>query len=264
MISYYKGQFINRSQVPINDNLFLGFGIFETIKFINKQLCFFDDHIDRLFSNNQFFNFSRLNKNEIYEMALETIKQNSLDAGVLKIIFVPINEDFSDLEYYIFIRELPQINNIPVQVKFYSELQYPLLRFNPGFKSLFYMGNMLAIKDAKSKGAFEPIFYNSNSIITDGAIRNIFFIKNTILYTPNLDLGILGGITRAKVLEIAKKLNYSINTKAIKYADINNMDEAFLTSSSIGVMPCYWHGWSSDYSITLDIKNHYNQMVKIQ
>ena len=62
MISYYKGQFINRSQVPINDNLFLGFGIFETIKFINKQLCFFDDHIDRLFLNNQFFNFSRINK----------------------------------------------------------------------------------------------------------------------------------------------------------------------------------------------------------
>ena len=123
---------------------------------------------------------------------------------------------------------------------------------------------MLAIKDAKCKGAFEPIFYNSNSIITDGAIRNIFFIKNAILYTPNLDLGILGGITRAKVLEIAKKLNYSINTTAIKYADINNMDEAFLTSSSIGIMPCYWDDWSSNYSITLDIKNHYNQIVKIQ
>ena len=42
------------------------------------------------------------------------------------------------------------------------------------------------------------------------------------------------------------------------------MDEAFLTSTAIGIMPCYWDGWDSNHSITLDLKKHYNQMIKMQ
>ena len=65
MISYYKGEFLTHTEIPINDNLFRGLGAFETIKFINQKMIFFNDHIDRLFSNTRFFNFNNINKNEI-------------------------------------------------------------------------------------------------------------------------------------------------------------------------------------------------------
>ena len=83
------------------------------------------------------------------------------------------------------------------------------------------MGNMLAIRDAQNEGVFEPIFYNEDNIITEGAIRNIFFIKNNIIYTPNLNLGILDGVTRTKVLKLGKKLNYQIEESMINNNDIN-------------------------------------------
>ena len=264
MITYYKGKFLKRKDIPINDNLFRGLGVFETIKFINKKMIFFNEHIDRLFSNNNFFNFKKITKNKIHDIAIQTINKNNLSNGLIKIIIVPIGEEFNEVEYYIFIRELPNINTNLARIKFYSESIYPIFRFKPAFKSLFYMGNMLAIKDAKSEGVFEPIFYNDNNNITEGAVRNIFFIKNSTIYTPNLNLGILDGVTRTKVLELGKKLNYKISESMINYDDINKMDEAFITSTAIGVLPCYWDGWNSNHSITLNLKKHYNQMIKIQ
>ena len=264
MISYYKGEFLNQKDIPINTNLFRGLGVFETIKFINQKIIFFDEHINRLFANHHFFNFSNISKNDIYKTAIDILKKNNLKEGLLKIIVLPIDNNFNDIEYYIFIRPLPTINQNTVNIKFYSESNYPLLRFNPAYKSLFYMGNMLAIKDAHDSGAFEPIFYNHNKIITEGAIRNIFFIKDQVIYTPKLELGILDGVTRSKVLEVSQKLNYNISESLINYNEINKMDESFLTSTAIGILPCYWDGWKSDYSITLDLKKHYNQMVKVQ
>ena len=263
MISYYKGQFLSSEDIHINEKLFRGIGIFETIKFFDQEILFFKEHIDRLFAN-EFFNFSKLNQEKIYSDSLELINKNSLSHGLIKIVIVPLSDDWDDLEYYIFIRELPQ--NIPDSVKviFYSEKCYPILRFNPMYKSLSYMGNFMAIRDAKLEGAFEPIFYNKRNIITEGAIRNIFFIKDNIIYTPSIDLGVLNGITRQHVIRLAHSLDYIVKESTINHEIINTMDEAFITSSAVDILPCFWDGWSSNYSITRKLKNLYNESIKIK
>ena len=69
MISYYKNRFINLNQAEINLNILRGIGIFETVRFINGKLIFFDDHINRLFSYNNFFDFNGLDKKEIFDIA---------------------------------------------------------------------------------------------------------------------------------------------------------------------------------------------------
>ena len=263
MISYYKGQFLHSKDIHINEKLLRGIGIFETIKFTDKKILFFKEHMDRLCSN-QFFNFSKLNQEKIYSDSIEVINQNSLSNGLIKIVVVPLSDNWDDLEYYIFLRELQQ--NIPDSVKviFYSENFYPILRFKPMYKSLSYMGNFMAIRDAKLAGAFEPIFYNRQKIITEGAIRNIFFIKDNIIYTPSIDLGILNGITRQHVIQLASSLDYMVKESNINYDTINTMDEAFITSSAVDILPCFWDGWSSNYSITRKLKNLYNESIKIK
>ena len=127
-----------------------------------------------------------------------------------------------------------------------------------------YLGNMLAKKDADMVGAFEPVFFNKDNIITECAIRNIFYIKNNILFTPALDLGILSGVMRDTVIQIAKVLNIEVQESHISYKEEDKMDEAFITSTGIGLLPCYWDGWSSHYSITIKLKNLYNESIKIQ
>ena len=132
------------------------------------------------------------------------------------------------------------------------------------YKSLSYMGNFMAQKDAKAEGAFEPIFYNQDNLITEGAIRNIFFIRDQIIYTPSTDLGILNGITRQKIIRLAWLRGYKVETSPINFETINNMDEAFITSSAIGVLPCQWNGWKSDFNITQKLKNDYKHLVENQ
>jgi len=106
--------------------------------------------------------------------------------------------------------------------------------------------------------------FNENNIITEGAIRNIFFIKKNIIYTPSTKLGILNGITRQKVIKLLQSENYIVETLPINFDSINSMDEAFITSSAIGVLPCKWDGWNSDFTITKKLKNQYSAMVKNQ
>ena len=96
---------------------------------------------------------------------------------------------------------------------------------------------MLAKRKATKDGFFEPIFYNKEQIITECAVRNIFFIKDKTVFTPSTKLGVLPGIMRETVLEITKSLNYEISKKNILFKDINLMDEAFITSTAVGVLP---------------------------
>ena len=263
MISYYKGKFLDTETINVNEKLFRGIGIFETIKFSNNKMLFFDEHINRLFSN-IFFDLSKIKKQKIYLDAMKVINKNSILEGLIKIIVIPLSEDWDDLEYYIFIRKLPQVPKEQAKIIFYSEALYPILRFYPMYKSLSYMGNFIAIRDAKLAGAFEPIFYNESHIITEGAIRNIFFIKDDTIYTPSTDLGILNGITRQKIIQLAISEGYKVEKSHINYDDINNMDEAFITSSTIDLLPCYWDGWNSNHSISIKLKNLYNENIKIK
>ena len=263
MISYYKGQFLDSKNIHINEKLFRGIGIFETIKFINNKMLFFNDHMDRLFSNN-FFDLSNIKQQQIYLDSMQVINKNSISEGLIKIIIIPLSDDWKNLEYYIFVRPLSKNIKECVKIIFYSETLYPILRFNPMYKSLSYMGNFMAIRDAKLSGAFEPIFYNTSNVITEGAIRNIFFIKDDIIYTPSTDLGILNGITRQKVIQLAHLIGYKVRELNINHDDINSMDEAFITSSAIDILPCYWDSWNSDYTITTKLKKLYNESIKIK
>ena len=154
------------------------------------------------------------------------------------------------------IRPLYDIPNEPVRVTFFKEKDYPLIRFNPAIKSINYLGNMMALEDAKSKGAYEPVFISRDGFITECAIRNIFFIKGQMLYTPSLDLGVLPGVMRSTIIDIATLENLKIKECHINFHDINSFDEAFISSSGIGILECYWDEWKSDYKITKKIKKN--------
>ena len=67
-----------------------------------------------------------------------------------------------------------------------------------------------------------------------------------------------------KVIKILQSENYIVETLPINFDSINSMDEAFITSSAIGVLPCKWDGWNSDFTITKKLKNQYSAMVKNQ
>ena len=260
---YINGKFVDEKDATVlfNDAGFLyGDGIFETIRFDNKKLFRPEKHIKRLKSGLSLMNINLINNNiDLIDLLNRMIEINSLDCGLLRLMITrgeivgsPWNFN-GPPNIYIKIRNISKKPKSPVKVVFFNEKKYPLIRFNPAIKSMNYIGNMRAKNDAENLGAYEPIFYNNN-LITECAIRNIFFINNKEILTPSLDLGVLPGVMRNTIIEISRSLGYKVNECHIKYDNINTMDEAFISSTGIGLLPVYWDNWQSNYRITKKIK----------
>lgn len=107
----------------------------------------------------------------------------------------------------------------------------------PGVKSTSYAVNMAAEAEARRQGAEEAIFVDADDIVLEGTVTNIWWRKGKTLYTPSLELGILAGVTRATLLELASSCGYRVEEDAYPLDDVLDGDEAFTSSSVREVMP---------------------------
>lgn len=267
MFNYYiDGKWIksDEASVPFNDMGFLyGDGLFETMRFDSKRIFSIDKHIDRLLSGLNVIDLHLdKDKSDLVNLISLIIAKNNIDSGIIRLMVTRGISDIKVPSIYISIKPFYSIPNTPVKVIYLNETNFPIIRFNPAIKSMNYLGNMLAKKETEKLNAFEPVFYNKESIITECAIRNIFYIKNNILLTPCLDLGILSGVMRETIIDIAKKNNIQVKETYIDYKDINQMDEAFISSTGIGMLECIWDGWTSSFSITKKIKKELFKKIK--
>ena len=250
------------STVPLYDAGFLfGDGLFETIRFDSRKLFYPEKHLERLSAGLDFIRIKLVKSSaDIILLLEEIIQRNSIQSGLLRLMVTRGEVEGPPWKYeglrgiYITIRPLSPEPEYPVKIVFYSEDKYPIIRFNPAIKSLNYIGNMLAKKDAEKEGAFEPVFYNKDGYITECAIRNIFFIQNDTLLTPSTNLGVLPGVMRGTIMSIANELNLTVEDANISIESINDMDEAFVSSTGIGLLPCFWNGWQSDFTIVSKLK----------
>jgi D-amino acid aminotransferase len=110
--------------------------------------------------------------------------------------------------------------------------------FNPfGIKSLGYLYHMLAMLRAKEQGAHEALFVASDGSVVEGATSNVFCVANGVLTTPPEDAGLLPGITREVVVELARKEGLDVREAPLPLEELLASDEAFLTGSVKEVMP---------------------------
>ena len=110
--------------------------------------------------------------------------------------------------------------------------------FNPfGIKSLNYLYHMLAMVRAREQGAHEALFVASDDSVVEGATSNVFSVANGVLTTPPEDAGLLPGITREVVIELARKEGLDVREAPLALDELLAADEAFLTGSVKEVMP---------------------------
>ena len=270
-INFVNGdwQLASKSTVSLYDAGFLlGDGLFETIRFQNGRLFQPEKHLKRLHSGLNIIQIELDKSNtELNSCLEEMVIRNDIRSGLLRLMITRGKIEGTPWNFtgipnvYITIRPLTEEPKKPVKVVFYPEEKYPIIRFNPAIKSLNYIGNMLAKKNAEKEGAFEPVFFNRDGYVTECAIRNIFFIQDKTLMTPGIDLGVLPGVMRETIMEIALELDLIVSEKIIPFNSINDMDEAFISSTGIGLLPCYWDGWNSEFPITYLLKEKLNGII---
>ncbi|MDX6424660.1 MAG: branched-chain amino acid aminotransferase [Gaiellaceae bacterium] len=100
-----------------------------------------------------------------------------------------------------------------------------------------YLNSLLAVTEANNAGYDEAILLTPEGTVADGSGENIFVVKNGALYTPDLASGILPGITRDTVTQIAQDLGYTVLEKALIRSDLYLADEVFMTGTAAEVTP---------------------------
>lgn len=108
---------------------------------------------------------------------------------------------------------------------------------NPAIKSNNLLNNALAMQQAIARRGFEALMRNHRGELCECAQSNFFVVSNGVLRTPPLDAGLLAGITRAFVLEVAETLGYQTREETLVDADLATADEMFLTSTTKEVVP---------------------------
>jgi branched-chain amino acid aminotransferase len=102
---------------------------------------------------------------------------------------------------------------------------------DPAIKSCNLLNNYLAVREAFAKGALEALMLNEAGELAEGASSNLFVVKHGRVATPPLGAGILAGITREVILELARPLSIPIGEQSLRVPDLLEADEAFVTST---------------------------------
>ncbi|MCF7798153.1 MAG: aminotransferase class IV [Lentisphaeria bacterium] len=271
---YINGQWIPEAEavIPFQDGGFLyGDSLFETIRVSAGKPFRLDKHLDRLWAG---LKIIRLEtpwlQTEMVELCETFIAKNAIQDGLLRLIITRGTILGSPWNFtgtpnrYLTGRAISPTPDPPVLVEFVNESDYPIARFYPAIKSGNYLGNLLAKRDVEQRGVFEPIFVNRDGFITEGAIRNVFFIRNDTLFTPALTLGVLPGVIRDTIIELARDAGIPVEEAHIHKDEIDTFEEGFISSTGVGILPAKWRGMASGsaYTITHQLRGKLNQRLK--
>ena len=108
---------------------------------------------------------------------------------------------------------------------------------DPAVKSGNYLNNILALHEARRHGADEALMCNAEGFVAEGSTSNIFMVRGKRVVTPPLEVGLLPGITRQRVIDLARQADIVVVEANLTPEELRSADEAFITSSVRGVIP---------------------------
>jgi branched-chain amino acid aminotransferase len=100
-----------------------------------------------------------------------------------------------------------------------------------------HLANVLAVREARAAGAHEALLLDRDGFVTEGASSNLFAVCEGRLETPPLEVGILAGVTRERVLELARAEGLLVRERALRPEDLARADELFITSTAREILP---------------------------
>jgi branched-chain amino acid aminotransferase len=108
---------------------------------------------------------------------------------------------------------------------------------DPAAKTGEHLFHVLAMREAHANGAVEALLVDRSGCVTEGASSNVFAVRGGALVTPPLGAGILAGVTRALVLDLARELALPVREEPLPLGSLQSADEAFVTSTAREVLP---------------------------
>lgn len=250
-IVYLNGSLIPRSQarVSVFDQGFLyGYGLFETVRAYHGTIFLLDRHLKRLLDSAVVIGLrDKLTDIDLSKACLDTLRANGLTEARLRLTVsrgeVPSFPGSSTGVIPTVLVTAAGYSALPAQVYDagfkvgVSSLRRDSQSILSKLKSTNYLLSVLARMEATAAGLDEALLLNEHGFVAEGSISNVFFVSRSGLVTPSLESGILPGITREVVMELADILKIKVTETEVRLEDLAQFDEAFLTNSVMELIP---------------------------
>ena len=252
MLVYLNGTFVpqEEAKVSVFDHGFLyGDGIYETMRSYQGEFFLLDKHLARLQHSADALSLKLpLSLGKIRAALIESLSINELSDAYVRLHISrgpgEIGLDPALCAEPTMVIAAKQFKEYPaelyehgVAVAIVNTRRNHPLALNPAIKATNFLNNILAKIESIQANAYEGIMLNWEGLVAEGTISNIYYVKDDVLYTPHLATGILDGVTRGLVLELARKLRLSVKETAIQVQELMGADECFITNSTIEIMP---------------------------
>ena len=232
---------LDKAQISALDAAYLfGDGIYEVIGVVNGQIFDLKPHMQRLEKSLA----TVLIEPPVPIKAIANELENLVDKNATGYLYLQISRGAHNKRDFAihsetkptFFGYFMEMKILPEPVDSETSIIFPDIRWNlRHVKTTQLMASRLARKCAAEVGALEPIFISPEGIITEGGASNIFVVKNKTISTHPADNDILWGITRSRVIELAKQEGYKISERKFKLDELLAADEVFRTSTTQGV-----------------------------
>ena len=252
MLVYIDGEFLPQEEAKISvfdHGLLYGDGVFEGIRSYQGRVFKLDEHLQRLYDSAKAIMLEiPISIEDMEEAVLETLRRNQLHDAYIRLV---VTRGVGDLGLDPDKCPVPTIFIIADKITLYPpnfyedglEIITVSVRRNyaeaisPRIKSLNYLNNILAKIEGKQAGVEEVLMLNAEGYVVECSGDNIFFLKDNVIVTPPTHLGILEGVTRNTVIDLARELGITVEEKVFTRHDLYTAKECFLTGTAAEVIP---------------------------
>jgi branched-chain amino acid aminotransferase len=259
--------------------LLYGDGVFEGLRSYGGKVFRLEEHVRRLFESAQSIWLTiPMSTAEVCQAINETVAANDLDDGYIRVV---VTRGSGTLGLDPNRCSDPQVIVIADTISLYPDELYEkgleivtvsVIRNHPAalnarIKSLNYLNNILAKIEGLQAGCIEALMLNHKGEVAECTGDNIFLVRNGKLLTPGMDAGILGGITRDAVIELAQQAGIEVMEVSLSKHDVYIADECFLTGTAAEVIPVVkvdsrTIGPGKPGPVTVDLKNRFHELAR--
>jgi len=238
------------AKISVYDHgLLYGDGVFEGIRIYAGKVFRLHEHIERLYESARHILLEiPWSRERMIEETLRTVEANHKKDGYIRLV---VTRGIGSLGLDANKCEVPQVIVIVDDISLYPQRLYDegmeiitssVIRAHPNtisprVKSLNYLNNILAKIEATRAGCPEAIMLNHVGEVAECTADNIFLVKQGLVRTPPLNAGILEGITRDTVIELAQTAGITVQEIPLTRHDVYTADEMFLTGTGAEIVP---------------------------
>ena len=248
---FLSGKLVDEKDAVVSvfdHGLLYGDGVFEGIRAYNGRVFLLDEHIDRLYDSAKAIVLDLpMSKAEMSKAVIDTCKANELNEGYIRLV---VTRGKGTLGLNPYLCNKPEVIIIAAKIQLYPQELYDnglkivtvgTIRnhpeaINPRIKSLNYLNNVLAKIEAINAGCMECLMLNHKGEVAEASGDNVFAIRDGVISTPPSTCGALEGLTRNKVIELARAAGYEVREVPMARYDLYVADEVFLTGTAAEII----------------------------